>query len=301
MIALLLTKKWMNYSKKIINENGFLLVKKPKGLTSYDVIREIKKKFYVKKIGHAGTLDPFAEGLLIVGINKGTKIFKYLSNVKEYVAKLTLGISTDTYDLNGKIIKKQKIKEHNEKEIDLILSQFIGDYFQIPPIYSAIKKNGKSSYEYARCGEKIKLNARKQIIYDIKLKFFDGQNIVFYVKCNSGTYIRSLGVDIASKLKEIGYLTFLERISIAKYKVSQAIEIDKIKPADIITIEKILFDIKKININDKKLLIKIKNGNQIELSNVKDDLVLIMNNNKLLAIYKIDKTKKKYYCDCNLI
>lgn len=301
MIVLLLIKKWMNYSKKIINEDGFLLVKKPKGLSSYDVIRKIKKKIYAKKIGHSGTLDPFAEGLLIIGLNKGTKIFKYLDDFKEYIAKLTLGILTDTYDLNGKVIKKQKIKKHSKKEIELILFKFIGEYLQIPPIYSAIKKNGKPLYKYARCGEKINLKARKQIIYDIKLKFFDGKNIIFYVKCNTGTYIRSLAVDIAHKLKEIGYLSFLKRISISKYKISQAVEVEKINLKNIIPIKKILTNIKKININDKKKLIKIKNGNQIKIENIKDDLILIMNNDKLLSVYKLNKIDKKYYCDCNLI
>ena len=291
----------MNYSKKIINENGFLLIKKPKGLSSYDVIREIKKKFFIKKIGHSGTLDPFAVGLLIIGINKGTKIFKYLENFKEYIAKLTLGILTDTYDLDGKILKKQKVKKHDKEEIELILSKFIGEYLQIPPIYSAIKKNGKPLYEYARHGKSIDLKARKQQIYDIKLKKFDGKNITFYVKCDTGTYIRSLGVDIANKLGEIGYLTSLKRISISKYKISQAVEIKKINLKNIIPIEKILINFKKINISDKKMLIKIKNGNQIKIKNVNDNLILIMNNDKLLAIYKLNKIEKKYYCDCNLM
>ena len=275
--------------------HGILLVKKKINMTSYEVVKFLKQKFKVKKIGHAGTLDPFASGLLIVGINEGTKILPYFENeVKEYVAILTLGKLTDTYDKTGKVIKKKKISKHSKKEIKNVLNSFKKKYLQIPPIYSALKINGKHLYEYARKNIKVDINKkiREQKIYNIKLIYNNLKNICFQVKCNKGTYIRSLGVDIASKLHELGFLSYLKRIRIGKYELHDAKSIFKINEKDIIDIVKAV-NIKKIQC--KNNINKIKNGMPIKLK-IKNKLILIVDkNNSALAIYEL-KEQNTYYC-----
>lgn len=272
--------------------DGILLIKKEVGVTSYDVIRALKKKLKVRKIGHAGTLDPFACGLLIVGVNEGTKILSFIENeYKEYIAELAFGKDTDTFDVTGKTIKKKSIKNHSNEEIEEVFKIFKGKITQTPPIYSAIKVKGKPLYEYARKNEEVDIKAREQIIYDLKLIANDKKRIIFYVKCNRGTYIRSLGVDIAHKLHECGYLSNLERISIGEFKVAMAKKIDDLEPHHLINISDAL-KIKHIEINETK---KVNNGAPLKL-NAKDDIVLITHKNVALAIYAKNHDDMVYYC-----
>lgn len=273
-------------------KHGIVFVKKEKGMSSYDVIRLLKRKFHTSKIGHAGTLDPFACGLLILGVNEGTKVLPYLeSESKEYIAELILGKETDTYDVTGKIIKKKKVKKHTFEEIDKALHSFVGETKQTPPIYSAIKVKGKPLYEYARKNQKVKVKPRTQIIYDVRLMAFKKDHIYFYVKCNKGTYIRSLGVDLAHKLNEVGYLNNLERIAIGNYKIANVKKVNDITEESIIDLKDAL-KIKKINYPDKK---KIMNGSPIKLD-TKDELVLIVDKDKALALYELNKSDMLYYC-----
>ncbi|MCQ2795054.1 MAG: tRNA pseudouridine(55) synthase TruB [Bacilli bacterium] len=273
-------------------KHGIVFVKKEKGMSSYDVIRLLKRKFHTSKIGHAGTLDPFACGLLILGVNEGTKVLPYLENEsKEYIAELILGKGTDTYDVTGKVIKKKKIKKHTFEEVDKALHSFVGKIKQTPPIYSAIKVKGKPLYEYAREDKKVKVKPRVQIIYDVRLIAFKKDHIYFYVKCNKGTYIRSLGVDLAHKLNEVGYLNNLERIAIGNYKIANVKKVNDITEESIIDLKEAL-KIKKVNYPDKK---KIMNGLPIKLD-LKDDLVLIVDKSKALALYELNKSDMLYYC-----
>lgn len=273
-------------------KHGIVFVKKEKGMSSYDVIRLLKRKFHTSKIGHAGTLDPFACGLLILGVNEGTKVLPYLENEsKEYIAELILGKETDTYDVTGKVVKTKKIKKHTFEEIDKALHSFVGETKQTPPIYSAIKVKGKPLYEYARENQKVKAKPRTQIIYDVRLMAFKKDHIYFYVKCNKGTYIRSLGVDLAHKLNEVGYLNNLERIAIGNYKIANVKKVNDITEESIIDLKDAL-KIKKINYPDKK---KIMNGSPIKLD-TKDELVLIVDKDKALALYELNKSDMLYYC-----
>ncbi|MCQ2792790.1 MAG: tRNA pseudouridine(55) synthase TruB [Bacilli bacterium] len=272
--------------------HGIIFVRKEKDMTSYDVIRSLKHKLGIRKIGHAGTLDPFATGLLIIGVNEGTKVLPYLENEsKEYIAQLTLGEMRDTYDVTGKVIKKKKVKKHTFEEINQALHSFVGVIKQTPPIYSAIKVKGKPLYQYARENKEVQLKTREQTIYDVRLMAYEKHKIYFYVKCNKGTYIRSLGVDLAKKLGEVGYLSNLERIAIGPYKIANVKKIKDISLNSIIDLKDAL-KITKITYQKEK---EIKNGAPIKL-NCTDDLVLIINKNKALALYELNKADMLYYC-----
>ena len=187
--------------------DGIILINKEKNCTSHDVVYKVKKMFK-EKVGHTGTLDPNATGVLPILVGKGTKMSKYLINHdKKYIVTLKLGKRTDTQDSEGKIIEEKEVPTSalNRENILNILKKFIGELNQIPPMYSAIKVNGKKLYEDARCGEKLEIKPRKIKIYSINLNKIDEKNkeIIFEVSCSKGTYIRSLCEDIAKKLKTV--------------------------------------------------------------------------------------------------
>ena len=207
--------------KVIINLN------KPIGWTSFDVCKKIKNITKEKKVGHGGTLDPFASGVLIVGTGKDTKKLKYISDEKKsYDASLFLGEITDTLDVEGKVIQKKKVPSLSERNIKKVLESFIGNYSQTPPMFSAKKVAGKKLYEYARKNIMVKRDAVMLKIFSISLNFFDTNIISFSVECSKGTYVRVLGKDIAEKLGTVGYLNSLTRTNVGDYtlKQSQSIE-----------------------------------------------------------------------------
>ena len=209
----------------------FILIDKPKGLTSHDVIDRVRAITGEKKVGHAGTLDPNATGLLIVGIERGaTKMLGGLSKetTKEYVAEAVLGEERDTDDVEGRVIKKCEDKKPSRIKVEEILSSFIGEYDQIPPAYSAIKLKGKKAYELARKGEKPTLKPRKITIFSIKVKKYEYPKLVFVCLVSSGTYVRSLARDIGKKLLTGAYLGNLRRTKIGKYNVSDAILLENL-------------------------------------------------------------------------
>lgn len=207
-----------------------LLINKPSGITSYDVIRILKKKLQPKKIGHAGTLDPLASGLLIVLIDGATKRSeKFMDMGKRYRVEMRLGIKTDTGDVDGKIIQKSDVPELNREKIEKTLIKFEGKIKQTPPIYSAIKYKGKKLYEYARAGIKVKIKPRFVEIKKIKLLDFNRETIELQVDCSKGTYIRTLVEDIAKKLKTVAVTGRLVRERIGSYTLIKAIKLEEIK------------------------------------------------------------------------
>ena len=182
--------------------DGILIIDKPKGCTSHDIVNILRKELNTKKIGHTGTLDPNATGVLPILVGQATKISKYLiEHDKTYQVEMKLGEETDTLDSEGKIIKKQETKVLDEKKIKEVLNSFIGKQKQIPPIYSAIKINGKKAYEYARKGQEVEIPPREIEIYDIKFISYSNDTIQFEVKCSKGTYIRTLCKDIAKRTR----------------------------------------------------------------------------------------------------
>lgn len=183
--------------------DGVLIINKPKGFTSHDVVNILRKTLNTKKIGHTGTLDPNATGVLPILIGTATKISKYLiEHDKTYIATIKLGEKTDTGDAEGKVIEKDlKLQDISYEQITEILKTFIGKQKQIPPAFSAIKINGKKAYEYARKGQAVELEPRNIEIYDVNLKKIENKEITFEVFCSKGTYIRTLCEDIAKKLR----------------------------------------------------------------------------------------------------
>ncbi|OGS37897.1 MAG: tRNA pseudouridine(55) synthase TruB [Elusimicrobia bacterium RIFOXYD2_FULL_34_30] len=208
---------------------NILLINKPSGITSYDVIRVIKRKYNPGKIGHAGTLDPLASGLLIVLIGAATKESeKFMSLKKRYIVKIQLGIKTDTGDLEGKVINKLEIPVLNKIKIEKVLKKFKGKIKQIPHIYSAIKYKGKKLYEYARAGIQVKIKPRIIEIYRIKILNYSTKELELEVDCSKGTYIRKLAEDIAEKLGTCGVVSKLIREKIGKYSIADSIKLDNI-------------------------------------------------------------------------
>ena len=267
--------------------DGIVLINKEEGLTSRDVVNKIVKKLNLKKVGHAGTLDPIAKGLLVIGIGKGTKILDLLTmNTKEYMATSKIGIETDTLDISGNILNKTNDFSLKREELINTLNSFIGSYYQEVPKYSAVKINGKKLYEYARNDLNVDLPKRLITIYKIELLEFNKNEFTFKVLASKGTYIRSLIRDIGIKLKLPMTMKELIRTKSGKFNLSDSYEIsDDFK---IIPIFEAL-DYPVIKITDENLLKKIKNGNKIKLDCSYDTITLIDNLNNTLAIYKKEK------------
>ena len=212
---------------------GLILVNKPVGITSFKLVYIIKKKLNVKKVGHCGTLDPLASGLMIVLVGKYTKLQeKFMKQDKVYLATIKLGIRTDSGDLDGKIISQSDYSHIKKIDIKNALNSFIGKISQIPPMYSALKVNGKKLYELARKGITIERKPREITIYNIDFLDFKKDTFSIRIKCSSGTYIRTLVEDIGEKINTDTVLINLVREEIGNYKLSSAINIDDIKQND---------------------------------------------------------------------
>lgn len=210
----------------------FLLIDKPKGITSHDVIDSLRKITGERRIGHAGTLDPLASGLLIIGVGRqSTKKLGSLTKEtsKTYVAEIFLGEETSTLDSEGEIIKKDETKKiPTDDEINKILNSFLGESSQIPPIYSAIKISGKKAYDLARKGKDVELKPRPIVIHSIKLIDYSFPLLKIECSVSSGTYIRSLARDIGEKLQTFGYLSNLRRIKIDEFSIEKSVTLDSL-------------------------------------------------------------------------
>jgi len=280
--------------------NGILIIDKPKGITSRDVVNKVIKKFNTKKVGHTGTLDPIATGVLVICVGSATKLVSELTcNDKEYIASVTLGIETDTIDTEGKVLKDIECIKTKEEIINA-LNSFKVSYDQEVPIYSAVKINGKKLYEYAREGIEVNLPKRKVEISDIELlgdiEYIDNKTM-FKFRCSvsKGTYIRSLIRDIAYKLDTVGIMTDLRRIRQGNFKIEDSVKIDDINNKDIKNIIDIL-NYKKVNITDD---IKKQVLNGAIINNIyNENEVLFIMDNEAVALYKVyekDKNKLKPY------
>ena len=269
---------------KTNNMHGAIIVNKAPNMTSRDVINILNKKFNTKSIGHTGTLDPIAEGVLVCLIGKYTKLTDILINHdKEYIASFKLGILTDTLDITGKILKEEKVNL-TEEEIQKTILSFKGTYNQEVPIYSAVKINGKKLYEYARNNEEITLPKREVNIYDIELLNIDNECLTIKTKVSKGTYIRSLIRDIGLKLNTNATMTKLIRTKLDKFTIEESYSLEDIENDNykILSLEE-LIDLDTININEE-MLFKIKNGQIIDYQTNK--YILYKYNNQNIALYK---------------
>lgn len=214
---------------------GFLNIYKPEGMTSFDVVAALRKITHIKQIGHTGTLDPFATGVLPICIGKSTKLIEYLPDDKQYTATIQFGADTDTYDKEGQTVKTYD-REITKNELAEILKCFEGEIEQMPPIYSAIKVNGKKLYEYARKGQNVEIKPRKVTIHKIELLDFDGKNQTakISIECSKGTYIRSIAYDIGQKLNCGGHLIGLERTKAGMFKLETAVKLENINNIEVV-------------------------------------------------------------------
>lgn len=256
--------------------DGIIIINKPKGYTSHDVVNKIRKIYNTKKVGHTGTLDPNATGVLPILIGKATKLSDYLTeHNKQYIATIKLGEKRDTGDSEGKIIETCDVPNyvgtHDCARIDNILKTFLGKQLQTPPIYSAIKINGKKLYEYAREGKKVEIPKREIEIYDIKLNSVKELEIEILVNCSKGTYIRSLCEDIASKLGTVGYMKELVRTKVDRFTIDESYTLEEIEKnkenVKIISIEEVLKDNEKIVLDEEKLTLFL-NGGRINIGKI---------------------------------
>lgn len=277
--------------------NGLIIVDKPLHKTSFDVIRDLRKEYNTRKMGHIGTLDPMATGVLPILIGEATKLSDYLmEHDKEYIATLHLGEKRDTGDSEGEVIKQAEIPIIYKDDIDKVLKSFIGESMQIPPMYSAIKVGGKKLYELARQGQTIERTARKIKIDEIELLDYitDNNKIIevrFRVVCSKGTYIRVLCEDIAEKLGTEGYMKALRRIRVGNFKIEDSGKFIEMK--DILEVPKIdIIDLENSNQSKDVILKKLINGVGIKV-NERDGLVNLYKNESFIGIGQVEKGNLK--------
>ena len=274
--------------------DGIILINKEKGCTSHDVVYKVKKIFN-EKVGHTGTLDPMATGVLPLLIGKGTLCSKYLINHdKTYIVKLELGKKTSTADSEGEIIEEKEVNEEilTKENLEEAIQTFIGKSKQMPPMYSAIKVNGKKLYEYARKGQEVKIEPRDIEFYNIELLNFNKKlkQIDFEVSCSKGTYIRSLCEDIAKKLGTVGFMKELQRKQVGEFCLQDTVTIEELEKniddknfvmQHFLSVENIFKDEQKIELNNRKLQLFL-NGVKLTLEKL-DGVYKIYNNDKFIG------------------
>lgn len=277
---------------------GFLNIYKHKGMTSHDVVAVIRRLTKIKQVGHTGTLDPFAEGVLPVCIGKATRLIEYLDDDKEYLATVKFGSATTTYDLEGEITYTSNTKITEENLIKE-LENFKGEISQIPPIYSAIKVKGKKLYEYARKGESVDIQSRKVTIEKLELKNFDyeSQTAELLIVCSKGTYIRSIAHDLGKNLCCGGHLIKLVRTSAGKFKVENSVELEGLNVNENLINPVTVISLPKIELSSSEYE-DILHGRQIKKNTDCVDLVILIYNNNISAVgisdKKIIKVKKVF-------
>lgn len=271
---------------------GFLNIYKPKGMTSHDVVSVLRKITKIKQIGHTGTLDPFAEGVLPICIGKATRLIEYLADEKAYIGTVQFGSATTTYDIEGEITKTSS-KEISKDDIENALLNFQGEIEQLPPIYSAIKVDGKKLYEYARKGEEVEIKPRKICINEIKLLNFDKNlnQAEIYIDCSKGTYIRSIANDLGENLGVFGHLIKLVRVKAGDFNVEKSIKLEELKSPKNVS-DNLFYPLEKLNypkieLNQKEFE-KISHGMKIEY-NIQNGIIILTYENQLIAMAEVNQ------------
>lgn len=289
---------------------GFLNIYKPVGMTSHDVVARLRKITGIKQIGHTGTLDPFAEGVLPVCIGKATRLIEFLDDDKEYLATVQFGVSTTTYDKEGEPVFTSD-KKVSVEDIQNILGNFRGEILQMPPAYSAIKVKGKKLYEYARKGEKVEVQPRKVTIKNIEIRAFDEdlQRAEILIKCSKGTYIRSIAHDMGELLGCGAHLIRLIRTQAGKFRIENSVALDGINVEKKLINPLEILDLPVVNIGEHSLE-KVRNGMPVDIVDVDTDknckdlwknilgkesgyLILVYNHDEICAVGVADNNKIK--------
>lgn len=277
--------------------SGVLLINKEKGMGSTHVVSKVRKYLNTRDVGHCGTLDPLAEGLLIVTVGKALKISKYLeSTTKEYITTLTLGKTTKTLDAEGDFIEEKKVNPFTKEDIMTAFSKLKGKILQTPPLYSAISKNGKRLYDYARNNEEVSIPPRKVEIFDLELLDFNETTITYRISCSKGTYIRVVNDDLAKLLNNIGYTTFLKRTKVGDFNLDNAYTLSDIETNNFkfLSIKDSLKDFNKYYLNDFEYEIII-HGN-IFKKYLKGYQLMIDKNGNEVALYLGDEETNTTKC-----
>lgn len=276
---------------------GFINIYKPKGKTSHDIVAILRRITKVKQIGHTGTLDPFAEGVLPICIGKATRLIEYLDDDKAYIGTVQFGTATDTYDLEGKVVKTSE-KKVKKDDVEKVLKIFEGEIEQKPPIYSALKVKGKKLYEYARKGEEVEIKSRKVEISEIKLLNFDekNQNAEIYIACSKGTYIRSIANDMGEFLGVYGHLIKLVRVKAGGFCLEKSVKLEDLTINNVENnlvnpLEYLNYPKYEVNEFEKE---KISHGSSIKINDFNNQLVILMSNKKILAIGNVEN--KEFKC-----
>ncbi|MFA5485812.1 MAG: tRNA pseudouridine(55) synthase TruB [Bacilli bacterium] len=261
--------------------SGILLVNKEPGMTSRKVGNLVGKKFNVKKVGHLGTLDPFATGLLIIALNEGTKVLPFLEDDdKTYVAVFKLGLLTSTLDPEGEVIKEETIEPFNELKIRETLEHFVGEVTQVPPLTSAIRVDGKRLYEYARKGESVEIPPRTVTIKNLRLISYIHPFIEIEATVSKGTYIRTLGEDIGQKLKTHATTVSLKRTRHGNLDLKDAKVLDDLTIEDLIDPSAALSFFPKYKLDDRGI-VDVRNGRQVKVD-AKEEIIQIVDDNGVL-------------------
>ena len=285
-------------------KDGFLLLNKGKDWTSFDVCKKLLHKFSLEKIGHNGTLDPFATGLLLIAFGDACKLLSFMENDKKtYIAKLVLGKKTSTGDLTGEVIEEKQILKVDKDTTKKILKSLEGPQKQIPPMTSAIHVNGRKLYELAHEGKTIERKARDIFIYGLDLLDLTDSTITFKTTVSKGTHIRTLGETIAELLSNVGYLETLERIQIGDFKIEDSKSIETIDISDGLDMLKVIKTYMPIyKIKDEETLKKVRHGGKLSLKlfeNLCPQYCVVDENNQVQAVYQL-KENEHYYCARNL-
>lgn len=278
--------------------DGVLLVNKKEGLTSFDVVRKIKKALNTKKVGHCGTLDPLAKGLLVVTVGKALKISRFIEgDEKEYIATIKLGEKTTTLDREGEVIEKKEITSFSNTDINRVFASLIGVIKQKPPIYSAIQVNGKRLYEYARENIEVEIKEREIEIKELELLACNDNFIKYRVVCSKGTYVRVLCETIANKLNNIGYMYDLVRTRIGKLNIEKSFTLEDIERGNyrLMDIESSLSNFVVLTLKDRDLY-KANNGNVLDFY-IEGNVLVVDENRETIALYEGDKEKNRLICN----
>ncbi len=275
---------------------GFLNVYKPKGMTSHDVVGRLRRVTKIKQIGHTGTLDPFATGVLPICIGKSTRLIEYLEDDKEYLATVQFGKNTDTYDLDGEVVATFD-KKVSEDDVRIALKSFEGEISQLPPIYSAIKVNGKKLYDYARAGQEVEIKPRTVFISKIELVEFNQENqeAKVLVACSKGTYIRSIAYDLGQNLGCGAYLSALERTKAGHFSVENTVNLDDLSEKDLVCkhlinpLDVLNYPTHELSDSDRQ---RVSHGMSITNRGFNDsDIVFLLKSGKIYAIGKVEQDK----------
>jgi tRNA pseudouridine55 synthase len=281
--------------------DGIININKDKDMSSFDIIRKLRKVLNTRKIGHTGTLDPMATGVMVVCVGGTTKLASLIeAEEKIYLAKMKLGFATDTLDITGTVTEESEKNSVSFEEFESVLGKFVGEIEQIPPMYSAIKIDGQKLYELARKGKEIERKARKVSVEYIKVHHFDGDEIIIECKVSKGTYIRTLIDDIGRELGTYATMTELQRRCVGNYHINKSYtlkDIEHLTENGVFSFLKSVeesFDFSKINIVEDEQKRLLSNGNKIRFD-IEDGCYRLYFDNEFWGLGKVEEGKLKPY------